>query len=361
MSSHARKLPVCPNCGTDLAHGPNFCPTCGQQNHDVNVTFGHVIEETLEGVFHFDSKVWRTFKELIFRPGLLTVHFVEGRRASYVPPIRLYVFIALVFFFLFGKRADHDVRDAGPLVKVDTTDKAADSGGLKVFRAGDSTAKAPARREPQTPAEVVDMLKDSIRQKPGTAKISFDTDSTGELMLTDLTNEKLLRQIARADNAFIDSLIVARGGKPSFLKRLTYRQTARLNTEQEALSHQLVKNLSVGMFLLMPLFGLLLKLFYRRQRPLYVQHLMFSIHLHSFFFLFFSVLLVIDALLPDTRTIPPAVIAIVTWVYWVLALRRFSGQSYKRTLWKGSLLFAGYIGILLFFTLSVLIVSLMIF
>ena len=98
MSHHPVKLPACPNCGTDLSQGQNYCPTCGQQNHDINISFGHVVEETLEGVFHFDSKVWRTFKELLFQPGKLTVDFLAGRRVSFVPPIRLYIFISLVFF-----------------------------------------------------------------------------------------------------------------------------------------------------------------------------------------------------------------------------------------------------------------------
>ena len=111
----------------------------------------------------------------------------------------------------------------------------------------------------------------------------------------------------------------------------------------------------------MPLFALLLKLFYRRQRPLYVQHLMFSINLHSFFFLFFSFLILLELVLPASREVAPAIPMLILWAYWVLALSRFSGQTIKKSLWKGSLLFAGYTGILVLFSVGVVLLSLIFF
>ncbi|MCR5887866.1 DUF3667 domain-containing protein [Hymenobacter sp. J193] len=100
MAHSSTKLPACANCGHAFQpEQPNeFCPSCGQQNHDLNVSFGHVLEETLEGIFHFDSKVFRTAGLLLFRPGQLTRRFMQGHRVGYVPPIRLYVFISFVFF-----------------------------------------------------------------------------------------------------------------------------------------------------------------------------------------------------------------------------------------------------------------------
>jgi hypothetical protein len=396
--AHAhRKLPVCPNCGTDLADEPNFCPTCGQENHDLNISFGHVVEETLEGVFHFDSKVWRTFRELITRPGLLTRHFVEGKRASYVPPIRLYVFISLVFFFLLGKRAASENEEGNrPLVELKAPTSASP---VKVDQKPSDNSKAPASTDagladsltayqPAGVDEILQMLQDSLaaenkaRKDPLEADgggLSFDFDSAGgalkargnvdvqtlvfdgALLAKDIKNKALMERLAKGEQPFTDSLIRARGGEPSFVKRMGFRQAARLKSGPEALLHQLVKSLSAGMFILMPLFALLMKVFYRRQRPLYVQHLMFSIHLHCFFFLFFSFLLLLAYVLPAAWEIPIGIPVVVTWAYWVLALRRFSEQSLKRSLWKGSLLFTGYVGVLLLFTLGILLISLMTF
>ncbi len=356
MSAHAAKLPVCPNCQTDLSAGENFCPTCGQPNHDVNVTFGHVVEEAVEGFFHFDSKVWSTFRELIFSPGKLTVDFLEGRRARFVPPVRLYVLLSIAFFFLLGKGADHEIFGGKPLVQIDTT-------------AARKTPPTPAAAtekssEPQSLPEALKAVRDSIEY--ARAHSGAPVKVTGDFRMLslksgDFSNKPLMEKIANGSDAFLDSLIRARGDEPTFWKRRAYRQSARLSTKKEVLQHQFVKNLSLGMFFLMPVFALLLKLFYRRQRPLYVQNLIFSINLHSFFFLFLSVLLLISLVLPASIKIPPIVPILAMWVYWVLALRRYSGQTYGRTLWKGSLLFTGYVGILMVVTLGVLAMSVVVF
>ena len=351
MSVHAVKLPTCPNCATDLSQGENFCPTCGQPNHDVNVTFSHVLEETLEGLFHFDSKVWITFRDLLLKPGKLTVDFLAGRRARFVPPIRLYVFVSLVFFFLLGREASHGDANRGPIIEFGPNNPPA------AFTRTDSLVASPRGGGGGFIFER-DSAQSAQARKRGT-RVSFD--GVGDLTSTDLANPALLARVSEGEPALLDSLIRARGGQPGFWKRLSYRQTARLSAKQEALGHQLVQNLSVGMFLLMPLFALLLKLFYRRSRPLYVQHLIFSVHLHSFFFVLFSFLLLVTMALPKTRYVPTSLPLLAMMLYWLLALRRFSGQSLRRTLWKGPLLAAGYLGMLLFFTFSVLMISLLLF
>ena len=109
MAHLATTPAACANC--HYAFVPDepaeFCPRCGQQNHDVNIGFGHVAEEFLEGIFHFDGKVFRTAGLLLFKPGELTRRFLAGHRVPYVPPIRLYVFISFVFFFVLSLQGGH--------------------------------------------------------------------------------------------------------------------------------------------------------------------------------------------------------------------------------------------------------------
>ncbi|UOQ69216.1 hypothetical protein [Hymenobacter volaticus] len=54
------KAPACANCAYVfvLTEPAEFCPRCGQQNHG-SLGVGHVAEEFLEGVFHFDGKIFR--------------------------------------------------------------------------------------------------------------------------------------------------------------------------------------------------------------------------------------------------------------------------------------------------------------
>jgi hypothetical protein len=59
---------------------------------------GELLHEALEGITHSDSRLWRTLCLLWFKPGKLTQEFVAGRRASYLPPFRLYLVLSIIFF-----------------------------------------------------------------------------------------------------------------------------------------------------------------------------------------------------------------------------------------------------------------------
>lgn len=96
--SHA-EAPIrthCQNCGTELK-GP-YCHSCGQHDFDAHQSFGHALHEVLESFFHFDGKFFGGIYDLLFRPGYLTLEYNSGRRARHIPPLRLYIFISLLFF-----------------------------------------------------------------------------------------------------------------------------------------------------------------------------------------------------------------------------------------------------------------------
>jgi hypothetical protein len=91
----------CANCGAPLA-GP-YCSACGQRHHDVPVHhFGHFLGEALEDLTHADSRLWRTLLALLFRPGFLTREFLDGHRARYLPPVRLYLVLSVLFFLVMA-------------------------------------------------------------------------------------------------------------------------------------------------------------------------------------------------------------------------------------------------------------------
>ena len=90
--------PACLNCGTDLK-GP-FCYYCGQPDKNLMRFFPALMRELLADTFDFDSRFLRTIKPLLFKPGKLTRDYLDGRRFRYVPPLRLYVFSSIAFFFL---------------------------------------------------------------------------------------------------------------------------------------------------------------------------------------------------------------------------------------------------------------------
>jgi hypothetical protein len=81
----------------------NFCANCGQENHDLKVGVGQLLYDVFEGFTNFDTKFYNTAKSIFSQPGKITKDFLEGRRARYVPPIRLYFIVSFVFFIAFDE------------------------------------------------------------------------------------------------------------------------------------------------------------------------------------------------------------------------------------------------------------------
>jgi hypothetical protein len=99
--THAAQLGSgCANCGIPLG-GP-FCVACGQSAESFERSVGALAMEAVEGLFHADSRLWRTLHDLVVRPGVLTRDYLAGRRASQTPPLRLFLVVVVIFFFSGG-------------------------------------------------------------------------------------------------------------------------------------------------------------------------------------------------------------------------------------------------------------------
>src|SRR5204863_410628 len=77
-----------------------FCHACGQKAAASDVSLHELLHEGLEEFAHVDGKAARTLKLLVTKPGALTKEFLEGRRARYISPLRLYLTCSLLFFAL---------------------------------------------------------------------------------------------------------------------------------------------------------------------------------------------------------------------------------------------------------------------
>jgi hypothetical protein len=92
------EVPRCRNCGADLAG--RYCAECGQAA-DVHVpSTRELLHEVLEGLTHSDSRLWRSLNSLWLRPGTLTTEYIDGRRAAYLPPFRLYLVLSVLCFLV---------------------------------------------------------------------------------------------------------------------------------------------------------------------------------------------------------------------------------------------------------------------
>jgi hypothetical protein len=109
-SSDAQHAPAtCENCGTLLQGG--FCHACGQSIHSPTRHFGHAVEEFFEAFWHLDGRVFRTLRDLMV-PGRVAANYLAGQRVRYIAPLRLFVILSLLTFFV-GKLVVHV--DVGPV------------------------------------------------------------------------------------------------------------------------------------------------------------------------------------------------------------------------------------------------------
>ena len=109
----------CLNCGAKLL-GPH-CSLCGQRHEPHPPTVGHLLGETFESITHADSRLWRTLATLLARPGRLTREWLAGRRADYLPPVRLYLVLSVVFFLTVAFSSGEAFRNERVNIEGDCT------------------------------------------------------------------------------------------------------------------------------------------------------------------------------------------------------------------------------------------------
>ena len=93
-----RKEKNCLNCQATLFG--RYCHVCGQENLEPKETVWHLIQHFFNDITHFDGKFFSTVKYLLRKPGFLSTEYVAGRRATYLNPIRMYVFTSAFFFIV---------------------------------------------------------------------------------------------------------------------------------------------------------------------------------------------------------------------------------------------------------------------
>jgi len=98
MGKKRRKANSCFNCKTALRAKENYCPNCGQENHNKQASTRVLFSDFLQDYIGFDNKLIHSLKPLVFHPGEMTKKFLEGKRRQYIPPIRMFLFLSFLYF-----------------------------------------------------------------------------------------------------------------------------------------------------------------------------------------------------------------------------------------------------------------------
>jgi len=296
----------CPNCGVPRAD--RFCAACGQNDRSYLRATREIVGDVLSEVFDLDSRLGRTLKYLLLRPGFLSREFASDRRASYVSPVRLYIVVSLVFFGMLSLTTRLDTGEIP-----------------QVVHSGEVEHEVKA--DPDI-GRMYSQLSEAQRARLKTILEKHGVASDG-----------VKRQIEQLDEASRAAPVPSASAFESALSD----RVLDLAENPRGAYQTVVSDLPAAMFLTLPLYAAWLKLMYRRR--FYAEHLVFALHLHSFLFFIGTFILV----LPDaashsesyvTRAFVGAgesvsdILKITGLVYYLFALKRFYLESWKRTFAK---------------------------
>jgi hypothetical protein len=335
---HAPPLETsCRNCGTQVTDA--YCPRCGQGAHDHAKSIAHLVEELLEGFLHFDSRFMRTVKALFLAPGRMTADYNAGKRAGYVPPVRLYLFVSVLFFVTLA------MTHVG-LVAIAWRPPMPDNEMTELVEHDDPTDDHDD--EPVTPE-----VQTNRRVRSWFAKRKAIPDFR---FFVDLEHWK------QADKEAADALVASaeESEAPGWIKRLAHG-VASGSEHTEEFSHRFSSYLSKLMFVMMPLFALMLAAVYWRQRRYFSEHFTFSLHFHSFVFIALVLVAIGQKLAGKPLSGHPEVAALLVLgfgLYLLLSMKQAYGQGWIRTPIKFMLVSTAYFVLFALSFVAVLVWSL---
>jgi hypothetical protein len=333
MTERGSPPPACPSCSNPMI-GP-FCAICGQPANTHRRSLGHLMHEFVKDIVSFDSRILRTARALLLRPGELPTAFREGRTQPYVPSVRLYLFVSLLFFLFLTATGlalmQFDLRVQRTVFSHDAQGRVYKTVGSERTLMEDFVADKDGK----------------VSVKAGSANIKLDDDMIADGKSTTYNIYSTVQFFQRPNHVkpnlppgiakTLDDLRAEAAKKENsnnWIVRVASNLVTILETDPAALNGPLTAWIPRVLFVLLPLFAGLLALFYVRQRRdfLYVDHLVFSLTMHSFTF----VLLIAAAVL--AQVMGGTWVALLTWtllsLYFFLSLRFFYRQSWRMTLVK---------------------------
>ena len=277
---------TCLNCGKPA--GPEFCGHCGQKVDDGHGSLPHMVGELFSGWFSLDGRLLRTLRKLV-RPGELTVSYLAGRRVVVLAPFRLYLLASLLLF-------------SSALVL-----QTPDASRLNVTILGE--------RVIEVPPSVID---------------GRSTSSVLEFL---------------GEDSWLSGLLA-----PHLQEELDDLRQQPPQEIMDALFAGLRRLLPVSLILFVPFLAFALKILYLRSRTLYVDHLVFAVHLQSALFLAlatgWALSRLADAGLFTTALIYAGIALLFLTIYLPLALHRVYRQRKRWTALKTLLLLYCYMQLL---------------
>jgi hypothetical protein len=288
LSPPAHEANRCLNCGTVVTG--RHCAQCGQSAETHVLSLKEVAGDVTHSLLHLDSRVWRSVKLLMLRPGELTREFIAGRHQLYIPPFRLYLAISILYFALQTLLPDFDD------VKLSVSDKPT-AGRVNAPAAVSGTAGG--------------ALSADEAKKAAAEKIAQDIGK--ELEAEGIAKSRGGNSVLTAEDCNIR--IFDDGGKTDFEQSLSSACRKMKADGGRQFAEHFAATAPKLMFLFLPLMAAVALLFYWKPRRLYAEHLVLFLHNHAFTFLLLGVTAILTKL-ADLKLPLAGLFGLVAFVLW---------------------------------------------
>ena len=354
MTATADEGPPCLNCGTAVTG--QYCGQCGQRATTRLISLWELVSDAFGDLFELDSRLWRTMIPLLVRPGLLTRDYLQGRRARYMPPFRMYLVLSLLFF-LIAFFDPHDQLAIFYETPAETTDVDVPEGAERRQEAREALERLVAEG----------VLDESVLAPDGPlAGVERQTDS--DATTSDEAAAPGLSVRLNDDEAECIAIGGEYDSAPEwFQRRFTKERMEQVCKRVKAagatgVAREMLDNMPIALLVLLPIMAFVLKFLYPLSRRYYVEHLLFFVHFHAFLFVLITLqvlwtrLIMLIGLHEAIAVLPVVATSFYVPVYLYKSMRRVYGQGHLWTTLKFVALTAAYL-----FMLSMMIVVALLF
>ncbi len=294
---------TCKNCGAGLYE--KYCAVCGQRHYTGKNPYWEMLEDLTDHLISPESKLWRTFAHLLILPGVMTRNYFRGMRASYAPPIRLYL-ISLVAFFAALALLDVAVFK---LSMVATESVFTERDRTEALAELDERIRL-ASEQDQNPKviEVLEGIRSEIQTQPVTERPGLLSVAGSKFKY--VPNLQMFTPLVEGEDAEVTSEMVGdffeitapvqgAGVLSDFFRRVQ-NGFVRAAEDPRKLNNSLNIWLPRVMVVFMPLFGLFLRFFYWDKQHFILNQMVFSLHFHTALFFFLTFFLIAQALFGES-------------------------------------------------------------
>lgn len=357
----------CLNCGTPLDAEDKYCHQCGQLNSTKQLALKDFFGEFFSNLFSYDSRIWRTIKHLLFKPGYVSKEFIKGKRLSYANPFRFFLSVCIVFFLMIQAQEFFDLLTDNIIEKETNKAQKQDAdidigNGLFSVKLDEPSNNEPLTEEQLKEIEsqpyVGKMVAKQIREQQN---IQAQTDS----IVSEATKDYKETELTPITQAQLDSL----SSTERFFKQVNYyksytekhkiadpetalRKMGHNNTKwNQSLYEKMVLMESIGrdptiladiilpklpifLFLFTPVLTLFLWLLYARRDFTYMEHLVFAFNVFTFVFLSMILLILVKWISFGYVNLAQFFFWFIGPFYFYKSMRNFYGQRRIKTILK---------------------------